>query len=259
MSSRIPIATQYSPDGVLKPWKESDVACSESGLISKFFVRRGDSVKMGTRLAQLESSIVELQIAVARAQAEGKGRIAAAKAEVMLNDRKVQAFASARRSEFASQLELERAEADLQIAQARLLVEMEDQQLLQIQLQQLERQLQQRTITAPFDGIIVELKKEVGEYVAPVSPDVLRIVDVSRLRASFFLQPFEVKLLKRGTPVNVKLGDGYKTKAEIESIAPVADSESGLIEISILLDNPGLGVIGSRCTLLLDEPAANET
>jgi multidrug efflux pump subunit AcrA (membrane-fusion protein) len=84
---------------------------------------------------------------------------------------------------------------------------------------------------------------------------VLRIVDVSRLRASFFLQVKEVEGLPKDRVVHVRLADGRESIATVEHISPVADGESGLIEVRVLIDNPELKILGSRCALLLDDSA----
>jgi hypothetical protein len=39
--------------------------------------------------------------------------------------------------------------------------------------------------------------------------------------------------------------------AVLEQVAPVADSESGLIEVRVLVENRDLKIQGSRCSLIL--------
>lgn len=253
-SSRLPLSSGYAPDGVLEPWRISDVACVESGLVKSFHVKLGQRVQAGDVVAKIDSASVQMQLRIAEAQAASVGRQSSAKAEVELNERKVQAIRNARQNQFSSQSELERAEADLKIALGRLSTELEDQEIMRLQVARLNQQIAQRTVLAPIDGIVVELHKELGEFVSPANPEILRIVDVSRLRASFFLQIHEVAPLTQGEQVAVALNGGPQVVAEIEHIAPVADSESGLIEVRVLIDNPESKILGSRCTLLLDSP-----
>ena len=108
------------PDGVLVPWRTCDVACIETGLIEHVFVKTGDNVSVGMRIAELQSEAIKRQLQVSEAQAESLGRVKTATAEVELNERKVAAFEDARKKEFTTQMELERAIADLQIARGRL-------------------------------------------------------------------------------------------------------------------------------------------
>ena len=245
-------STEYSSDGVLKPWKICDVACVETGLVSTLYVKLGDRVQSGDRLAELESASIQQQLEIAQVQAANHGRRSAAQAEVELGLRRVDSLISARKQNFSSQTEVERAEADLRIAQARLLSELEEQEILRLQVQRLTTLLAQRTIVAPIDGIVVELHKELGELVAPNTSELVRIVDVSRLRASFFLQNSEIEGLTAGNSVAVSLSERGDRSATIEHISPVADAESGLIEVSVLIENPKLEVLGSRCSLMLN-------
>ena len=75
---------------------------------------------------------------------------------------------------------------------------------------------------------------------------------MSRLRASFFLQVKEVDGLANDGRVRVRLNDGSETIAEVEHVSPVADGESGLIEVRVLINNPERKILGSRCSLLLE-------
>ncbi len=255
-SSRVSLSHGYAPDGVLEPWKISDVACVEPGLLEELMVHLGDQVKAGQSLAKIESSAMETQLRIVEAQAAAQGRQMAALADVELNRRRVEALQSARENRFSSQTELERAQADLKISQGRLRSEVEEQEVLRLQVARLKHQIKQRTVVAPIDGMVTKFHRELGEFVSPTSPEVLRIVDVSRLRASFFLQVDEVQGLPDDGKLRVRLGNDRETQASLEHVSPVADGESGLIEVRVLIDNPELKILGSRCALLLDhEPA----
>lgn len=252
-SSRVSVLHGYAPDGVLEPWRTSDVASAEPGLLEALLVHLGDRVKIGQPLAKIESSTMETQLRIIEAQAAAKGRQMAAAADVELNSRRVDALQLARENRFSSQTELERAQADLKISQGRLASESEEQEVLRLQVARLKHQIQQRTVVAPIDGMVTQFHRELGEFISPNSPEVLRIVDVSRLRASFFLQVEEVESLPRDGKVRVRLGSDHVTWATLEHVSPVADGESGLIEVRVLIDNPELKILGSRCALLFDQ------
>ena len=257
-SSRVSLTHGYAPDGVLEPWKISDVACVEPGLLEELLVRLGDQVKTGEPLAKIEASAMETQLRIVEAQAAASGRQMAALADVELNRRRVDALQSARENRFSSQTELERAQADFKISQGRLASEIEEQEILRLQVVRLKHQIKQRTVVAPIDGMVTEFHRELGEFVSPTSPEVLRIVDVSRLRASFFLQVDEVARLPRDGKVRVRLSNDQETLATIEHVSPVADGESGLIEVRVLIDNFELKILGSRCALLIDQHSLAE-
>lgn len=243
------------PEGVLEPWKTSDVACGESGLVHKTFVAPGTRVYVGDPIAELDLVAINLQLQTAIAQSQASGRIETSKVEVSLNERKVAAFSEARGKQNATQMELERAEADLNISKGRLATELEEQQVNRLRVEQLKQAIRQRQINAPINGMVIELFKEVGEYVGPASPEVVRIIDASKLRASFFLADTEIAELPKNGIVKLQLPSGKQIEANVEMIAPIADGESGLIEVRVLVDNPNLEIQGSRCNLLTNPKA----
>lgn len=241
-----------SAQGVLSPWKVSRVACAESGLVHELYVTAGTVVKVGERLASLDSNQQHLLVLMAKIHARATGKVDSARAEVDLHERKLTAIEAGRKSNSTTHSELERARVELQISQGKLANELDQHQIEQLNLKKLEAQLDQRTVTAPIAGTIVRIFKEVGEYVAPTSPEIVEIVDTSRLRATFFLTADEVRRLNSLDKATVQLDDQSATIAELEYVAPIADGESGLIEVRLLIANPSRQVIGSSCRLLLE-------
>jgi RND family efflux transporter MFP subunit len=244
--------TKPSAQGVLSPWKVCRVACAESGLIQELYVTPGAVVKVGDRLGCLDTDQQQILVLMAQVQAQASGKVDSARAEVDLHQRKLAAIEAGRKNNFTTQSELERAEVELRISLGRLANELDQFQVEQLNLKKLETQLQQRTVTAPIAGTVVRMFKEVGEYVAPTSPDIMEIVDTSRLRATFFLTADEVRRLQALGKASVELDGQTAITAELECIAPVADGESGLIEVRLLISNPSRQVIGSSCSLLLE-------
>jgi RND family efflux transporter MFP subunit len=243
-------ATSVGPQGVLEPWHTSEVACSESGLLQQVYVKIGDRVEVGDRLAELKSESIKLQLQMAETQVNAVGRIETAKAEVLLNERKLAAFTAARKGDFSSQMELERAEMDLATARGRLKTEIEERSILELRAAQLRQVLQDRLIIAPIAGHVTVIHRESGELVAANAPEIVRIVDVSKLRARFYLTENEIEQLQDKRSTQVELANGKTVSATIEDIAPVADKESGLIVVSVLIDNLNADIRSSRCTLL---------
>lgn len=254
--STSPLVANQQPEGVLEPWKTSNVACAESGLLETVFVKPGDRVKSGEVLAQLDMALADVQLAIAQAQSESHGKMEQVQAEAELAEKKVRSIQQAREKKHSTQSELDRAIAELKIVEGRLQAEKDESQILSLQAERMEKLLEQRKVTTPIDGIVVKLLKSPGEFVSPNSPEVVRVVDISKLRASFFLQLHEIASIKVGSKIKVDVAGGGQKAAVVEHMAPFPDGGSGLIEVQVLLDNPEMKIFGSRCTLLI-EPSAN--
>lgn len=247
-----PLGANQQPEGVLEPWKSSNVACADTGLLESVLVSPGDRVKAGDTLAQLDMTLAEVQRAIAQAQATSKGKMEQVEAEAELAEKKVRSIQQAREHNHSTQSELDRALAELKIVHGRLQAERDELNILRLQAIRMERLLEQRRIVAPIDGIVQKVLKSTGEFVSPNSPEVVRIVDVSKLRASFFLQLNEIASLKVGSKIKVATSGGELKLATVEYIAPFPDGSSGMIEVQVLLDNPEMKIFGSRCSLMLE-------
>ena len=254
--STSPLVANQQPEGVLEPWKTSNVACAESGLLETVFVKPGDRVKSGEVLAHLDMALADVQLAIAQAQSESQGKMEQVQAEAELAEKTVRSIQQAREKKHSTQSELDRAIAELKIVEGRLQAEKDESQVLSLQAERMEKLLEQRKVTTPIDGIVVKLLKSPGEFVSPNSPEVVRVVDISKLRASFFLQLHEIASIKVGSKIKVDVAGGGHKAAVVEHMAPFPDGGSGLIEVQVLLDNPEMKIFGSRCTLLI-EPSAN--
>jgi RND family efflux transporter MFP subunit len=245
--------SQRDLDGVIHPYADSEVASAETGVVRKIFVQPGDRVVRGQPLAELDSETVQAQLEVKRIESEAVGKIDQAKAEVELYTTKLQKLSAMFLDGKASQSELERAKVDLQVARGRLRSEEENVRVLLSDVERFEKQLAERTITAPIDGIVIDLLKEIGEIVAANSPAIVRIIDASRLRATFSVQESELPTLKVGKSVRIQMTNGQTVIGKIEYIPPVADPETGWFMINVLIENHDGKIVGSRCTRLPNE------
>ncbi len=241
-------AQQRDLDGVIQPSCDSDVASIEMGVIRQIFVKPGDRVVRGQPLIELESEGIQGQIRVKKAEADSTGKIEQARAELALHQAKFDKLSKLLFDGKASASEVERAKVDLSIANGRLQTEQEAIQVLKSDLERFIRQLEDRTVRAPFDGIVTDVFKEVGEVVATNSPSVLRMIDVTTLRATFSVQESELPNLNVGKTIKLQLANGSVIEGTIEYVPPVADPETGWFMINVAIDNRDGKIIGSRCT-----------
>lgn len=182
---------------------EVQVPAPAEGVLLSLAVREGDAVKKGQELGRLDdldaratARQLELEADVARREAENdlKVRFAhknaeVAKAELKRAEESVKQFSRAvsateidRLRLTAERTELEILQADHEFAVARLNYDVK-QNAHVFALESLAR----RALTAPIDGVVVEVKRHQGEWLKP-GDTVLRIVRVDQLRAEGFLQ-----------------------------------------------------------------------
>jgi RND family efflux transporter MFP subunit len=241
---------QRDLDGVLQPYHDIDVASTETGIIRKVLVKPGDHVVEGQPLVEFDSEAIQAQLRVKKTEAESTGKIDQAKAELDLQQAKFDKLSKLLEAGKTSAMEVERAKADLIIAQGRYRNEEDTIRVLKTDLDRFYKQLADRTLLAPRAGIVTEIHREVGEYVAPHSPVVLRLIEVRQLRATFSVEESELSTVKVGSIVRIQLSGGATTQGIVEYVPPVADAETGWFMITVKIDNTDGKIIGSRCQRL---------
>ena len=256
-----PSGTLGAPPGIrglIEPYRTIDVAASESGVIAELHVREGQAVTKGEILATLDCKLLSALLAIARQSMEARGRLEAAQAELQLKEDRAKNFAVVFANGHARPEELRRAETDRAIARAHLRAAEEDRVLKRLEYEKINAQIERRRVLAPINGIVSQIHKEEGEFVAPNDPSVVTLVQLDPLLAVFSLTTQQVSHLHADQAVRIHVSDSsHPTTATVEFIGPVADAESGTLLVKIRVDNPKrVYRSGTRCTLEL--PSAKQ-
>lgn len=244
-------------DGFVEPLEDVQVAALEIGNLQHVLVQVGDRVEAGDVIAVLDPSLQESAVAIAQIHTTMRGQSDAAKAERDLHLLRTEQLRRLQAEGLVRPDEIARAEADLRIAQARLLTVEEELSLREAEQQRYELQLDRRKVRAPISGIVARIFRKAGEFVSPSDPSIVRLINTDHLIAVVNIPAEYVAPLKAGTAVRVHLAMLRRTiPATIVSVAPLIEGGSGTVEVRILLPNPdGQLRAGDRCTVTLSGPA----
>jgi len=226
--------------GITEPYRDANVSASESGIITLIRVREGQLVHTGEVVAELDSQLESLEVSRRKTVADSTVPIDAARTKlesVALDLEGTRKLHETTRS--VSREDLQKKELEYKLAQADLDQLLVTKEREKIELQIAEAQLRRRLVTAPFDGVIVQLMLEVGESCSVQQP-ILRIVDVSRCRLVMHMEQGQSVKLKVGRQVTVKLReiDGtISLPGTVEFLSPLVDAASGLREVKVLIEN----------------------
>jgi multidrug efflux pump subunit AcrA (membrane-fusion protein) len=241
--------------------EDADVSASETGLLSLLAVKEGETVEEGMPLAKIDDrdaklvrARAETELTVARTIANNDVKIRYAKLSVAVANSEL-ARATESNAKFpksVSQSEIDRLKlladkAVLEIEQA----ELEQQQAklsLQIKQHEFDRAtlaLERRTITAPFPGMVVQWKKQRGEWVEPGVP-VMRLIRLNRLRAEAFVssQQLPANLVGRQATFLVNSGSKVPQKyaGKFVFVSPEIDPVNGQVRVWAEIENGALGL-----------------
>ena len=132
-------------DGFTQPYFDVDVAASETGLLAELQVREGDRVRKGQLLASLDDAVLQATLEIAKQTMDSLGRLESAEAELRLQVDTVNKLRQLHSRRHASDQELERAEAQRTIAEARLRAAREEHRIRALECERARIQLQQST------------------------------------------------------------------------------------------------------------------
>lgn len=238
-------------DGFTEPYLTTNVATAETGLVMTVSARDGDVVKKGQILAILDNDVHLALLAIAAEQMNSLGKLDTARAELELQERKLEKLKTLREKGLARPEELERTRTDVAIARAQLAAIQEDLAVRKLEHERTRLQLERRTIRAPHDGIIAKMHKQEGEFVAPHEPVLFTLVQLDPLWATFSVPSHLLGAIRHRQKVLVGIaGNAARVPGVIDQISPITDAESGTVRIKVRIENPqGLYRSGERCTL----------
>ena len=104
-----------------------------------------------------------------------------------------------------------------------------EQKVQEAEVEMLDNELQQRTLRAPFDGVVVEVFRQESEWVQPGDP-VLRFVRMDRLRVEGFVNAREVAPGQvDGADVEISVavpgGGAEKLTGKISYVSPLVGAD----------------------------------
>ncbi|MEM7785589.1 MAG: efflux RND transporter periplasmic adaptor subunit [Planctomycetota bacterium] len=236
-------------DGFTTPFKSIELSSDESGAIAEMNVEEGDSIREGEVIAKLDSRVQQIQLQIAQQMAENKSQVMAN--QQMLSKREA---ISARLKELrdkghASESEIIRSEMELSIANAKYLASLEEQEIRKIEQKRAAIQLERRNIVSPMNGVVSKLHRKNGEFLSPLHPEVVTIIQIDRLLATFPVPSQDVKNFQVGQEFNLKLENENFIAAKIYGIGVETDAQSGTVEVKFVIDNEDLKLrSGEICT-----------
>ena len=225
------------------------------GTISHVEVVEGQTIKSGEILARLNEDVHEASLGMAKEKLEAKGRRNSAQAELkMQQDRYLKLIGLYQRGN-ASQIEVDRAKAQLDVAKASLESVEDDSRIATFEVQRAEAQLELRRLRSPIDGVVTRVHKETGEFVSASDPVVVSVVQLNPLKSIFSVPQSAVRQLKSGDQVDVQVGrEKVSAPGIVEFVSPTTDAQSGTCRVTVKIDNNDRQLqSGDVCVLLLPD------
>ncbi|MDG1810232.1 MAG: efflux RND transporter periplasmic adaptor subunit [Pirellulaceae bacterium] len=224
-------------NGFTQPYREIDLASDETGSISTLNVNAGTEVEVGQIIARLDDGVQKLQVEQASHLSHSTSALESAKKTYEKRQLITERIRELISTGHATDSELIRAELEESIAQANYMAAQENTIGHEINLRKAELMLERRLIRAPFAGVVSKVHRRQGEFLSPLKPELVRLVQVDQLLAIFNIPSHQVKSLHQDQPLIVAFHDGTETQGTLHAVGVQTDAESGTVEVKILLDN----------------------
>ena len=243
--------------GFTEPYRSIEVAAGEMGTLAHVDVVEGQTVKSGDILAKLNEDVYEASLGMAKEKLEAKGRRNSAEAELNMQQDRYWKLVGLQQRGNASQIEVNRAKAQFDIAKASLESVEDDSRIANFEFQRAKAQLELRRLRSPIDGVVTRVHKEMGEFVSANDPVVVSVVQLNPLKSIFSVPQSAVRQLKSGDQVDIQVGrESELALGVVEFVSPTTDAQSGTRRVTVKIENgDGQWQSGDVCVLkLANEP-----
>jgi HlyD family secretion protein len=229
-----------------------------AGRLEAIYVRLGDRVSMGQRIAKIEDFELQEQVKQQEAALEvSRATIRQREADLQLAETNAQRS----RNLFARQLlpkqTLDDTEARYQSAVAQLDLARAQNNQSTARLDELRINLANTTIVSPVNGFVARRAVDPGAFVGQNAP-VVDVVDITRVRLVANIVEKDLDQLQAGddTRVEVDAFPGEVFTGRIARVAPVLDPATRTASVEIEIPNPGFRLkpgMYARVTVTTDD------
>ena len=213
--------------GSVEALRRAEVATQVEGLVVKLLVREGDRVKRGQKLTELDTASLDARKNTLDADVvEAESRLRAAESR---HRRAESLFAD----KLISDEELDNARYEQEALEARRVS-------LRASIDEVELQLRQSVIHAPFGGAVVEKLSEVGQWVQEGAA-VVTLLSLEQLEVAIEVPEVHIGRVRLGQSAQVKL-DAFPTEplaGKVSVIVPEADPDARTFPVKITVPSGG--------------------
>ena len=249
--------------GYVTPRRRATIAAKITGRVTGVFFDEGTHVHTGQLLATLDDSDARKALDSAKADHDS-ANAAIADYEVQLKNARLLLHRAdeLEKAGVQSQEQLDNARTSADSLQARIALAKAQVQAAEARIMEAQQAVDNCTIRAPYDGIVVSKDAQVGEMVSPISAGggftrtgIATIVDMASNEIEVDVNEAYIARVKDGQPVTAIL-DAYpdwEIPARVRTIIPSADRQKATVKVRISflkLDPRILPDMGIKVTFL---------
>jgi len=238
---RVDIVQTVQAAGTLQARTRVDVGAQIGGQVKDIPVVLGQAVKKGDLLVLIDPELAQSEVARAEASL--------AQQRAQLDSRRIDLQAAQREAERQRRLlvgeataanEAEKAENDVAKLEADVRGQAANLAQLQAQLDRSKVNLAYTRITAPMDGVVVNIPVQVGQTVIAVqiTPVMVTVADLDTITVRTKVPEADVQLLKPGQKASFATlsGDGRRYDGRLRVIQPIPERAGNAVFYNALFE-----------------------
>jgi RND family efflux transporter MFP subunit len=240
-----------------------EIRSSVDGVIATVNVQRGDVIRKGQALVELSSAAERLAVESARYRSTMEGQVSSARNRIDYATKKLARATELAQQNYTSAQARDEADAERRLAESELQAAIENRELAKIDHRRAIEQLALRTMTSPFNGVVVDRMLNPGDLAESGSgrKPVLKVAQIDPLRVDIVLPASVFGQVKPGTKATVvPVGGNGRYAASVKLVDKLIDAGSGTFVARLELPNANHAIPGGvRCTAQLEGISAPAT
>ena len=229
--------------------RSSDVGVKTGGRLARIRFEEGTRVRKGAVMAEIEHADIDAQLEAARrAVAESEAQLAQAVAARDEDVRNLERQRQLKKDGITTDASLTGAESAAAVSAARVKSAEAAIASAGARVRVTEEALENTNVRAPFDGVVIKKRAEVGETVSPFGVQgqssreggaIATIADLGELEVQTEVSENTVAKLMPAMPAEVKL-QAYQDQAyrgRLRQIFPSADRAKAIVEVRVSILN----------------------
>jgi RND family efflux transporter MFP subunit len=235
--------TVLDASGYVVARRQATVSSKVTGKVVDVFVEEGMRVEKDQVVAILDDTTQQVQLSLARAQAESaRATLDEIESQLRIARLERDRFRDLIKRNLTSQSSVDTAEATFDQVAAQLETRRENVKVAMRNVELAKDSLSNMTIKAPFAGMVVSKNAQPGEMISPISAGggftrtgICTIIDTDSLEIEVDVNEAYIQRVKAGQSVSATL-DAYsdwRIPAKVIAIVPTADRQKATVKVRI--------------------------
>ena len=235
--------------GTVKACRRAKMSPAMGGQIASLPVKEGDSVKQGDVLLALWNDDLQAEVGLARSEAKAaQARAESVCVQADISEKNAKRKTDLRKTQAISEELVDQAVATAKSQRADCIASRTSAIVSAERVGVAEALLERTLLKAPFDGIIVEMNGEIGEYVTPSPPGIptLPAIDMVDRSCFYVVAPIdEVDAPKIQPDMQARISlDAFKDRRFPATVRRIADyvldreKQARTVDIEVIFENP---------------------